>query len=215
MTNTAASARGKNTEEPMDIDDDRGPGTGCEQRPVIRGRKTRSMIEELRIVEPIVSFSPLYRVTGDWETLVESRQALEWIKGLCIGVLGGFMGLANGLIPESSSDLVKALGIYAFMVLMPLVLTALDALWAARHASDLELVDRAASGLDEWHADRRRQRSWRHVLVVATLLSALGAWMLWAMTQTDSWMNPWFFGPAALLLIGSSIRDVVRKWRKA
>lgn len=214
MTNATASARQKDTDEPLGIDNDRGPGSGHPQRPVITGRKTRSMIEELRLVEPAVSFCPLYRVTGDWETLVESRQSLEWIKALCIGVLGGFMGLAIGLIPEASSDLAQALSIYAVMVLMPLVLTTLDAFWAARHATDLELVDRASSGLDEWRADRQRQRSVHSTLAVSMLFLALGAWMLWAMTQPESWMNPWLFGPFALLMIHTSIREAVRKWRE-
>lgn len=214
MTNSAASARGRNTEQPMDIDDDRGPGSGREQRPVIRGRMTWSMISELRIVVPSVSFGPVYRVTGDWETLVESRQGLEWLKALSFGVLGGSIGAFSGMT-LGASDFVQALKMYFFIVLLHFVLTALEAFWVARHAADLELVDRAASGFDEWREDRRRQRSWRRVLLVALLFSVLGAWMLWAMTQPDSWMNPWFYGPAALLLIGVSIRDVVRKWRKA
>jgi hypothetical protein len=184
---------------------------GNAQRPVIRGRMTWSMIRELRLVVPSVSFGPVYRVTGDWEKLVESRQYLEWIRAFMAGAWGAIL-VGPAYEP---SGFVAALKIYALLVLMHLVLAGLDALWAARRAADLELVDRASSGLDEWYADRRRQRSLRWVLVVAMLLSAIGAWMLWSMTQADSWMNPWLFGPAALLLIGVSIRDVVRKWRNA
>lgn len=169
------------------------------------------MIHALRLVVPSVPFGPVYRVIGDWETLVESRQNLEWIKALCVGVLAGFIiGPAH-----DSAAFVDALNVYAFIVLMPFVLTALDAFWAARHAEDLELVDRDRSGLDEWRAERVRQRSWRMVLSVALLLSGIGGWMLWAMAQPQSWMNPWLFVPIALLLVGTAIHGVFGKSRSA
>jgi hypothetical protein len=175
---------------------------------------TWSMIRELRLVVPSVSFGPVYKVTGDWETLVESRQTFEWIKGGCVGALAGLIG-AFGVLSSGGSDLVQALKLYFFIVLLQFVTTALDAFWAARHAAHLELVDRGASGLDEWRADRSRQRSWPTVLAGALLFATIGAWLLWAMTQPDSSLNPWFFGAVALLLIGTSIRGVLFKWGKA
>jgi hypothetical protein len=160
---------------------------------------------------PSGAFGPVYRVTGDWEMLVESRQTLEWIKALCVGVLAAFLiGPVAG-----STDFVSALYVFAFMVLMQLMLAALDAFWVAHHAADLELVDRAASGLDQWRADRARQRSWGMVLFGALVFSGTGGWMLWSMTRPEPWMNPWFVVPMALLLIGTAIKGVLRKLRTA
>ena len=167
------------------------------------------MIEELGIVEPSMPFGPIYRVTGDWERLVESRQALEYGKAVSFALLFIL------IIPPSrgSSDFVEALNFLALLLLLVLVRAALDAIWVARHAAELELVDRASSGLDEWRKNQARQRSAVAILLRALLLGGGGAWMLWVATRPDSWMNPWIFVPMALLLISHPIEDVYGKLR--
>lgn len=176
-------------------------------RTTIRGRKTASMIRELGLVVPGAPWLPVYRVSGNWEKLVESRQALEWGKAGALGVLAALVFGSSG----GSSDLVQALHVLLFWLLAMLALAALDAIWVARHANDLELVDRASSGIDEWRADRARQRSTTTVLCGALLLASIGCWMLWAVMRPASELNPWVLVPMAALLVVLSIRAVVRR----
>lgn len=167
------------------------------------------MIEELGIVEPSMPFGPVYRVTGDWERLVESRQALEWAKVPSIALL-----LALIVIPTlDSSDFAQGLYAFLFVVVNSLVVAGLDAIWVARHANDLELVDRAASGLDEWRAKRAANREPELVFLGLLVFSGGGAWMLWAALRTESSLNPWIFVPMALLLISLPIRGGLARWR--
>lgn len=178
-------------------------------RTTIRGRKTASMIRELGLVVPGAPWLPVYRVSGNWEKLVESRQALEWGKAGALGLLAALIfGSSDG-----SSDLVQALHVLLFWLLAMLALAALDAIWVARHAADLELVDRAASGLDEWRAKRAANREPELVFLGLLVFSGGGAWMLWAALRTESSLNPWIFVPMALLLISLPIRGGLARWR--
>lgn len=180
---------------------------GALNQPAIKGRKTRAMNEDLRLVVPDQPFFPVYRVTGDWETLVESRQALEWGKAVALGLLGALIGGVSG----GSSDLVQALHVMLFCLLGMLTLAALDAIWVARHAAELELVDRASSGLDEWRSDRIQQRSTATVLLGALLSWGAGICALGYAFRPESWLNPWIAVPLALVLIALPIKSVVRK----
>ncbi len=178
-------------------------------RPAITGRRTRSMIEDLRLVEPSMPYGAVYRVTGDWERLVESRQALEWAKFGCFALL-----LMIFLAPHlGSSDAVEAVYGFAFVLVNSLVVAGLDAIWVARHANDLELVDRASSGLDEWRAKQAAEREPELVFLGLLVFGGGGAWMLWAAVQPDSSLNPWIVVPMALLLIGVPLRGGLARWR--
>ncbi len=184
-------------------------GTSERNRPAITGRKTWSMNEDLRIVEPGLPFGPVYRVTGDWERLVESRQAFEWGKAGALGLLGALVFGSIG----GSSDLVQALHVLLFCLLVMSALAALDAIWVARHAAELELIDRTSSGLDEWRASRAAQRQPEFLVLGLLLFGGVGAWVLWAALRPESSLNPWIFAPMALLLIGVPIRGGLARWR--